>query len=79
MKGEHAQKNFTANTIISPNPGGGGARGGGWGVSHTRTGPGRHPGTTGRQKVSIHCHVSVESKGGKTDIFESTRCPAALP
>ena len=31
-------------TTIFQNPGGGGEGGGGWGVSHTRTGPGRPPG-----------------------------------
>ena len=45
MKGKHAQKNFGAIGAMAPTPlslktrGGGG----GWGVSHTRTGPGRPP------------------------------------
>ena len=45
MKGKHAQKNFgafgaMAPTLLSLKTRGGG---GGWGVSHTRTGPGRPP------------------------------------
>ena len=45
MKGKHAQKNFNAVGAMAPTPlalktrGGGG----GWGVSHTRTGPSRPP------------------------------------
>ena len=47
MKRKHAQKNFGAVGAMAPtplslkNPGGEG--GGGWGVSHTRTGPGHPP------------------------------------
>ena len=45
MKGKHAKKNFGAVGAMAPTPlslktlGGGG----GWGVSHTRTGPSRPP------------------------------------
>ena len=37
-------------TTIFQNPGGGG---GGWGVSHTRTGPGRPPVAGGRHPITI--------------------------
>ena len=67
MKGKHAQKNFNAVGAMAPTPlslkttlGGGG----GWGVSHTRTGPGRPP------VVSPLCRLHKHS----VPALEPTQC-----
>ena len=72
MNGKHAQKNFGAVGAMAPTPlslktlGGGG----GWGVSHTRTGPGRPPPWAPRGHRG---HPSAQDGVGRTSLAMSVR------
>ena len=83
MKGKHAQKKFGAIGTMAPTPlslktlGGGG----GWGVSHTRTGPGRPPMARrpqGRHTMIAGCLVALSihkkrSIGRHCTLYQSKR------